>query len=114
MRGHLLKLANRKTKRRYERDNLTIEDLEILYKKQNGLCAISGVPMSYYHQVGIKGHVPDECLTNISIDRIDNNLGYELSNIQLVCYIVNVMKSTMTSNQLEWWCEQIIKKASYK
>jgi hypothetical protein len=47
-------------------------------------------------------------MTNVSIDRIDSSIGYERGNVHLVCYVVNMMKHTMSVDQLVWWCEQVI------
>lgn len=46
--------------------------------------------------------------TNLSIDRIDPSKGYEIGNIQLVCAIVNIMKSTLSISELQWWCKRIV------
>lgn len=113
VRGHLAILAVSKMgKRRFNRENVTLEHLESLYAKQKGLCAISGVPMTCHHEWGEKGKIT--CLTNISIDRIDNNIGYEVGNMQLVCYIVNLMKYTNTETELTWWCRQILQTQEIK
>ncbi len=45
--------------------------------------------------------------TNVSIDRIDNDKGYTKDNIHLVCFIANLMKSTMTVDELAEWCKAI-------
>lgn len=71
-----------------------------LYNNQKGRCAISGVEMTY-NQFGGK------CPTNISIDRIDSNRGYELDNVQLVCSLVNTMKMQYSTEELIKWCKQI-------
>ena len=46
--------------------------------------------------------------TNISIDRIDSNLGYVKGNIQLVCYVVNIMKNNFSMNEFIAFCEKIL------
>ena len=55
-------------------------------------------------QRGLGKSVP----TNMSIDRIDNSIGYEWSNIQLVCDVINKMKQTLTLSELIEWCEAVI------
>lgn len=85
------------------RETLSTDYIHSLYVEQNGLCALSGVPMT--HVVG-EGQVN----TNISIDRIDSSVGYIEGNIQLVCRIVNTMKLNMPVEELRWWCQQIINK----
>ena len=42
------------------------------------------------------------------IDRKNNNLGYEVGNIQLVCSVVNKMKLTLSDSELYWWCKNIV------
>lgn len=80
---------------------LTKEDLFSLYEKQKGLCAISGIEMTF-EQAG--GRVP----TNISIDRKDSSLGYTPDNVQLVCAIVNTMKMEYDLENLVEWCQVIV------
>lgn len=72
--------------------DIDVEYLEALYSKQKGLCAISGNEMTL---ISGKGCVA----TNISMDRIDNKLGYIKGNIQLVCRSVNSLKMNMGDEQ---------------
>jgi hypothetical protein len=64
---------------------LTLADIESLYHRQLGLCAVSGLPFTM-ESTGdhpfLRAYAP-------SIDRIDNGLGYTLENVRLVCRIVN-------------------------
>lgn len=46
-------------------------------------------------------------LTNISIERIDNAVGYVEENVCLVCLAVNMMKYTLDLNELVDWCKLI-------
>ena len=45
---------------------------------------------------------------NISIDRIDSSKGYIKGNIQLVCGIVNVMKSDSSEDEFLQLCKKIV------
>ena len=72
-----------------------------LYDKQEGLCRYSGLPMTFIKD-GTGYH-----LTNISIDRIDNSIGYTEDNVCLVCLAVNMMKYTLDLNELVDWCKLI-------
>lgn len=79
---------------------MSLDFLEDLYNKQNGKCAISGFDMTY---ITGSGRVP----TNISIDRIDSNIGYVRDNVQLVCIQANKMKAELTMKELKTWVEAI-------
>lgn len=78
--------------------NLTEEYILKLWEKQNGLCALSGKKMNT--EVG--------SMNIISIDRIDSKNGnYVEGEIQLVCYIVNIMKMHFPQEEFIRWCENI-------
>lgn len=62
--------------------------LETLYKKQNGLCALTGLPM----EPKIGKDISSKC----SIDRIDSQKGYFPDNMQLVVSWANSMKLDMS------------------
>lgn len=82
--------------------DITKEDLLDLWNKQAGICALSGITMTYALDNG-------RTFTNISIDRINSNLGYKKDNIQLVCMAVNQMKSDLSIQELYMFCEAILK-----
>ena len=65
------------------RRNLTRNDLLELWQKQDGRCAISGLPMTCRTKSGEKFRY------NASIDRIMPGDPYERNNVQLVCTIIN-------------------------
>jgi hypothetical protein len=83
-----------------ERRHLTQDILIDLYKEQNGLCALSGVEMTYLCGVG-------KVDTNISLDKIDPQKGYVVGNLQLVCHRVNIMKFDKSKDDLLGWCKKI-------
>ena len=58
--------------------DIKVEDIMDLWNKQDGKCAISGIPMNY-----------DINEFRLSIDRIDNDLGYIKENIRLVPIEIN-------------------------
>lgn len=91
--GYILLLIKKK-----ERLHLSLEEIKTIYIKQQGLCALSKVPMTCIKIPNIK-----KVHTNLSIDRIDSTRGYDLDNIQLVCAIVNIMKSSLTMQEFSWW-----------
>jgi hypothetical protein len=63
-----------------------------LYDAQEGLCALSGIRMTWA--------TGKTAPTSISIDRIDNSIGYVDGNVRLVCVCVNAFKSTMSDEEL--------------
>ena len=86
------------------RKNLTVEQLNQLYVKQKGSCALSGFELT---AIRGKSAFP----TNVSIDRIDNSKGYTIDNIQLVCRKANTMKGEETWEELLDWCTAILQSA---
>jgi hypothetical protein len=70
-------------------DGLTIEHLISLHEAQQGLCALSGLPMTCILNKG------DVCFTNASIDRIEAGGAYSPANVQLVCRHVNSWRGVM-------------------
>jgi hypothetical protein len=82
--------------------NIDLAYLLELYNKQDGLCALSGVNMTYTAGNGRTN-------TNISIDRIDSAVGYSRGNVQFVCDLVNRMKQDLPEEDLFMWCRRILK-----
>lgn len=74
--------------------------LQELWKKQEGKCAISGLPMTSYLYIG-------RCPTNVGVDRIDSSLPYTKDNSQLICDSINRMKSDMPTEDILYFCKHI-------
>jgi hypothetical protein len=85
------------------------QDLVDMWTQQNGRCALSGVPMSHT----LSRAVPDAQWRNASLDRIDSAQGYSPDNTQLVCALVNRMKSNLPQARFVWWCQQIAHRHVY-
>ena len=99
-------ILNHATKRKQHLGfSLDLVYLLDLYSKQHGLCALSGVEMTY---IAGSGRVN----TNISIDRIDSAVGYVRGNVQFVCDIVNRMKQDLPQAELFIWCSRVLKVAT--
>lgn len=101
--SYISNLYNQLSNKRKKTHGFTItkEDLYRVYDKQKGLCRYSGLPMTYIKD-GTGKH-----LTNISIDRIENKVGYHEGNIALVCLSCNMMKYNLELNDLIDWCKLI-------
>ena len=80
---------------------ISVDELEKIWNKQNGKCALTSWDMT---MILGKGNID----TNASIDRIDSSLGYIENNVQFVCRIVNVFKSNSTEELLYKMCEAIV------
>lgn len=76
--------------------NALVDCFKEKFKTQNGLCAISKVPL----EIAIGSDVENKC----SIDRIDSSKPYTKRNIQLVAFWANVMK---LDTSLEQFLERI-------
>jgi hypothetical protein len=77
-------------------------DREFLKKKiirSNGVCSISGLPLSFK-----KG---DLCV--VSVDRKNNSKGYVKSNIQIVAACVNKARQDLTMKQFVALCKEVAK-----
>jgi len=61
--------------------NLTKEWIENQYKKQNGLCYYSGIPLSL-----------ERGKYSMSLDRVDSNKGYIQDNTVITGWMINNMK----------------------
>jgi hypothetical protein len=68
---------------------ISTDNLEELWLLQNGMCAITGWPLTMSLGSGVVS-------TNASIDRIDSSIGYISGNVQLVCRAANIAKSNLS------------------
>lgn len=84
---------------------ISLDELELLWESQSGLCALSGWEMTTKLGSGVVA-------TNCSIDRIDSQKGYESGNVQLVCRAVNVAKSDLSQGLFLSLCSSIVEKAN--
>ncbi len=93
-------LARAKTKIKYRgviEFNLTPEQLESLYLKQDKKCAISGIEINFGKN------------KTASIDRIDSSKGYSIDNVQWVHKAINQMKWLFSLEEFIAWCKLVAK-----
>jgi hypothetical protein len=94
--------SNRSQQSRHDRAKPEfVRHCQDLYVRQNGLCSVSGFPMTY----GWEAKNPWQ----ISIDRIDNSLGYEIGNVRLVTWFVNNAIGSLTDDILLRFARQLVK-----
>jgi|LakMenEpi03Aug12_release.lakeMendotaPanAssembly.Ray.scaffolds.fasta_scaffold732265_1 hypothetical protein len=91
-------------KRRNILFDITIQDMEDQFYKQNGICAISGIKLTIPRSAGRTKE------SNSSLDRIDSEKGYTKDNIQWVHKTVNQMKWNIPQNEFIEWCKIIASK----
>lgn len=110
--GNITKLFNdlkQNAKKRAKKLSVEITKQYIidLYHQQTGLCAITKQKMTHiaYSRGEEKKHIINNI--NISVDRIDSNKGYTKDNIQLVCAIINRMKSDLSNEQFVELCNLV-------
>lgn len=88
----ILKGRTKKIQIQWHDTDAFANEIKRLYKKQNGLCAITGEPLELI--LGKSKANPDR----LSVDRIDSSKGYIRGNIWVIKWYVNCMKSDMDLN----------------
>lgn len=73
---------------------LEISDAQELWVNQEGICKLSGMPISLQDSTA-------------SVDRICNSLGYQKNNIQWVHKDINKMKSVFTQDEFIKLCQAV-------
>lgn len=94
------KITNAKQRIRRNPDlivELDKHELYLLFKKQEGKCALTGTGLS------LKKHTP----LNLSIDKIDPSKGYVMTNVQWVCWAVNRAKGDLSMNDFIGMCKAV-------
>ena len=83
--------------------DITIEQLWQLFLKQEGKCALSGLPIRF--------HKPGEKYTaqTASVDRIDSDLGYTIDNVKWVHKQINRMKMDLSDQDFIYFCKKVAK-----
>lgn len=97
-------LTKQGAERRGIRFDITRAQLQQLYDEQEGKCAISGVPIVFGNSIREVKAGADTA----SLDRKDSTKAYTMDNIQWVHRVVNIMKGSLSLDQLVRWCRQII------
>jgi len=93
------------TRRRSEKQrsaSVTTDELLALHKEQQGLCALTGVPLTC---TLVRGQ---HCFTNASLDRIEPGGAYTIGNIRLVCVGVNRFRGHLPVDDYVEWCRKVV------
>lgn len=92
--GYRFGILRRQAKRRNIDFDLTIDELWDCYQKQQGKCALSGIPITFKDN-------------SASPDRINPNGGYTVDNIQIVHKDINYMKWTLAEERFVELCKLV-------
>lgn len=86
---------------------ITIEYAWQLFQTQGGRCALSGLPIRF----GSRARHPSDIAINAtaSLDRIDNDKGYLVGNVQWVHKAINIMKKTHSVEEFVRLCATVAK-----
>lgn len=86
---------------------LTVAELDATFIAQGGRCALSGIPLAlpatgngFVHQ----GHHP----WKISLDRLDNSLGYVKGNVRVVAQMANLCRSNFTDEDVVTFAHAVV------
>ncbi len=93
-------------RRRPAANPITVDYLMDLWREQGGLCAISGVEMTWR-----RGELRP---TSISVDRIDRDKGYEIGNVRLIAYQINTFRGRWSDEQMLDMARILVAKADEK
>lgn len=81
-------------------ENITIEEANDQFVKQNGKCVYTGVPLLFGRNLSKKS-------TTASLDRIDSSKGYSKDNVQWVHKDVNTLKEAFNHNRFVELCQKV-------
>lgn len=96
--GSRIRIARARAKNNGHPFEIDKEFILQLLMQQNHRCAVTGLPFT---RTGEHGEY------DLSIDRLNSDLGYEKDNVVLVCNRANVMKNNMPLSMFVWWCKAV-------
>lgn len=93
--------------RRSIKYDITADDLHEIWKKQDGMCAYTGVKLTLKNRRNI-----NVCNNNFmaSVDRIDSSKSYTKDNIQFISITANLAKNTMSHKEMIEFCKIVANK----
>lgn len=99
---HRISTAKRNNKRTDRPFNIEVGYMYELWKKQKGLCALTGFPMSLDGNTNIR----------LSIDKIVPELGYNEGNVQWTIFSANRAKGDLSEQDFLKLCRMVIERAT--
>jgi hypothetical protein len=90
----------RSSKQRDKHFDIDVKYLKQIWDTQQGLCPLTGWELSLDRSGSLK---------QASLDRIDNNKGYEKNNVRFVALIANYCRNNFTDEQVKEFCHAVSK-----
>lgn len=84
-------------RRSWEKDGLTVHDVQRVWERQGRRCAFTNWPISF------SGNGP----LLASLDRIDTTAGYEKDNVQVVSILANLARNEFTVSEFLTFCHAV-------
>lgn len=86
-----------------------------LWQNQNGICALSGLPMEIPFLLREAKENKGRKARHLSpwrasLDRVDSSMGYIPGNVQFVCTLANIAKADFTQSDLIDFCRSVASK----
>jgi hypothetical protein len=89
-------------------EEVTMEYLWELFQKQEGACAISGIPIFLNPRWSAQNQgTKTDIIQTASLDRIDSYKSYEIGNVQWVHKDINMMKGSINQNDFIMFCKKV-------
>lgn len=101
-----LKNAKQHCRKHKDLMDIDLEYLKVLWKQQNGKCAVTGIDLQVKH-IHTKTQKTQKNPYQASLDRIDNNRGYIKGNVRFVCYMFNIARNDFSDTDVLEFCKKV-------
>ncbi len=97
----------RNMRRRHKQCTVTLEDLQLQWDSQQGICPYTGWQLKQMSCGSRKFQLP-KTPDRASVDRIDSSKGYEKGNIEFVAMIVQFAKNGWNREDVIDFCKAVV------
>lgn len=102
----LKKARSRHRDKSWPHPNLTLTDLDEIWTKQQGRCALSGLKLFLPHNTTAWQN-NTRCFDRASLDRIDCNKPYTKGNVRFVCFMANICRNNFSDEEVINFCKAV-------
>ena len=98
----------RSVKRRVNKGetDLTLEFLRDIWKRQQGICPLTGWSISLPEGSSKPGN--NSSIYRASLDRIDSSKGYIKDNVRFIAIIANYCKHSFSDDEVKLFCKAVV------